>query len=217
MKKFKRLLIMLLAVIMIFNTNMTAFASTGLVSAKETETGSNVIVTDIGIYINGIYYSQEQFIKLLDTAQEIETPQTCSAIALVAGTWWIPGLGEVVITAAGAVIIAGVIVEVGSWAYNAVVDWFADRAVQQAYEDAKENGEPTNDHSTQNTSEGSSLPKTGRPNSSKDLKDGQGVKQRRYYDKDGNADMDIDYRHGGTGHTFPHRHDWTNGVRGDAY
>jgi hypothetical protein len=43
------------------------------------------------------------------------------------------------------------------------------------------------------------------------------VKQRRYYDKNGNADMDIDYRHGGTGHTFPHRHDWNNGVRGPAY
>ena len=215
MKRIRRLLTMLLAVIMIFSTNMTANA--GSVSATETKTSSNVIVTDTGIYINGTYYSQEQFIQLLDTAQEIETPQTRSAIALVAGTWWIPGIGEVVITAAGAVIIAGVVVEVGSWVYNAVVDWFADRAVQQAYEDAKKNGEPTDDHSTQNTSEGSSLPKTGRPNSSKDLKDNQGVKQRRYYDKDGNADLDIDYRHGGTGHTFPHRHDWNNGVRGDAY
>ncbi|MFV8821503.1 hypothetical protein [Faecalibacterium sp. 9] len=49
------------------------------------------------------------------------------------------------------------------------------------------------------------------------LEDSEGVKQRRYYDKNGNADMDIDYRHGGTGHTFPHRHDWNNGVRGPAY
>lgn len=99
MKKIRRLLIMLLAVIMIFSTNMTAFANAGSVSAAETETSSNVIVTDTGIYINGTYYSQEQFIQLLDTAQEIETPQTRSDIALVAGTWWIPGLGEVVITA----------------------------------------------------------------------------------------------------------------------
>ena len=137
MKRIRRLLTMLLAVIMIFSTNMTAFANAGSVSATETKTSSNVIVTDTGIYINGTYYSQEQFIQLLDTAQEIETPQTRSAIALVAGTWWIPGIGEVVITAAGAVIIAGVVVEVGSWVYNAVVDWFADRAVQQAYEDAK--------------------------------------------------------------------------------
>ena len=84
---------------------------------------------------------------------------------------------------------------------------------------AKNTGEPTDKHSTQSTSEGSSLPKTGTPYSSKDLEDSEGVKQRRYYDKNGNADMDmdIDYRHGGTGHTFPHRHDWNNGVRGPAY
>lgn len=81
----------------------------------------------------------------------------------------------------------------------------------------KNTGEPTDKHSTQSTSEGSSLPKTGTPYSSKDLEDSEGVKQRRYYDKNGNADMDIDYRHGGTGHTFPHRHDWNNGVRGPAY
>ena len=87
----------------------------------------------------------------------------------------------------------------------------------EAYEDAKNTGEPTDKHSTQSTSEGSSLPKTGTPYSSKDLEDSEGVKQRRYYDKNGNADMDIDYRHGGTGHTFPHRHDWNNGVRGPAY
>ena len=97
-----------------------------------------------------------------------------------------------------------------------VTQWFAERA-EQAYEDAKNTGEPTDKHSTQSTSEGSSLPKTGTPYSSKDLEDSEGVKQRRYYDKNGNADMDIDYRHGGTGHTFPHRHDWNNGVRGPAY
>lgn len=217
MKKFRRLLTIILAGIMLFSTSTTAFASTTQVPNYSSETSDNVFITDEGIYINGTYYSQEQFIQLLDTAQEIETPQTRSAAALVAGTWWIPGIGQVIVTAAGVVIVAGVVVEVGSWIYNAVVNWFADRAVQQAYEDAKENGEPTDDHSTQTTSEGSSLPKTGRPNSSKDLKDSQGVKQRRYYDKDGNADMDIDYRHGGVGHTFPHRHDWNNGVRGDAY
>lgn len=139
MKKIRRLLTMLLAVVMIFSTNMTAFANAGSVLATETETSSNVIVTDTGIYINGTYYSQEQFIQLLDTAQEIETPQTRSAIALVAGTWWIPGIGEVVITAAGAVIVAGAIVEVGSWAYNAVVDWFATRAFNKSAEDAVNN------------------------------------------------------------------------------
>lgn len=127
---------MLLAVIMVCSTSMTAFASTTSTPYIVSETNSNVVVTDTGIYVNGTYYSEEQFIRLLDTAQEIETPQTHSA-ALVAGTWLIPGIGQVIVTAAGAVIVAGAVVEVGSWVYNAVVDWFADRAVQQAYEDAK--------------------------------------------------------------------------------
>lgn len=139
MKKIKRLLTMLLVVIMVCSTSMTAFASTTSIPRTASETKSSVVVTDMGIYVNGKYYSQEQFIQLLDTAQEIETPQTRSAIALVAGTWWIPGLGEVVITAAGAVIIAGAIVEVGSWAYNVVVDWFEVRAFNESAEDAVNN------------------------------------------------------------------------------
>jgi len=54
------------------------------------------------------------------------------------------------------------------------------------------------------------LPKTGEPNSSSDILNPDGsVKQRRYYDKDGNADLDIDYNHTDDGtHTFPHRHTW---------
>lgn len=86
---------------------------------------------------------------------------------------------------------------------------------QKKYDQAKKDGKPTDNHSTQS---GSSLPTKSKTNSSKDLKDSQGVKQRRYYDKNGNADMDIDYRHGGNEtHKFPHQHNWNNGVRGKAY
>lgn len=139
MKKIKNLLTILLAVIIVCNTSMTAFASTTSTPNTASETNSNVVVTDTGIYVNCTYYSQEQFIELLDTAQKIETPQTYSTIALVAGTWMIPGVGEVVITAAGTVIIAGAIVTAGSWAYNAVVDWFATRAFNKSAEDAVNN------------------------------------------------------------------------------
>lgn len=54
-----------------------------------------------------------------------------------------------------------------------------------------------------------SLPARGDPNSSADLiRDGR-VKQRRYYDKDGRAEMDIDYEHTDDGtHKFPHTHLW---------
>jgi hypothetical protein len=60
------------------------------------------------------------------------------------------------------------------------------------------------------TSSDSSLPLTGDPLSSKDkVKDGQ-VDQRRYYDKDGNADLDVDYsaHSNPKTHTIPHKHIW---------
>jgi hypothetical protein len=218
MRNFKKIITFLLVFVMMVNASLTALASTQTSTYSNTSSKVNntVIVTDKGVTINGVYYTQEEFIKLLDTAYET-TSQVRPAVVgeLIAGTWWIPGVGEVVITAAGVIVVAGVVVTAGSWIGKTVAKWFANKAIQQAYENAKENGEKTDNHSSQT---GSSLPKTGKPNSSKDLKDNNGsVKQRRYYDKDGNADMDIDYHHGGTGHTFPHRHDWNNGSRGDAY
>ena len=87
-----------------------------------------MIITDTGIYINGLYDSQEQFIKLLDSAQEIHILQTRSSVALVAGTWWIPGVGEVVITAAGVIIVGGAVIATGTWIYHAVTDWLVQRA-----------------------------------------------------------------------------------------
>jgi hypothetical protein len=54
--------------------------------------------------------------------------QARSAVALVAGTWYIPGIGQVIVTAAGAVLVAGAVIEVGSWIYDTIVDWFATRA-----------------------------------------------------------------------------------------
>lgn len=218
MRNIKKTITFLLVFVMMVNASLTALASTqtSSYSNNSSKVNSTVIVTDKGVTINGVYYTQEEFIKLLDTAYET-TSQVRPAVVgeLIAGTWWIPGVGEVVITAAGVIVVAGVVVTAGSWIGKTVAKWFANKAIQQAYENAKENGEKTDNHSSQT---GSSLPKTGKPNSSKDLKDNNGsVKQRRYYDKDGNADMDIDYHHGGTGHTFPHRHDWNNGSRGDAY
>lgn len=131
MKKNRRLLTMLLVVVMLASTNLTAFASSTTNIVYETtnlKPNGNVLITDTGIYINGNYYSQEEFMQLLDTAQEVQTPQTYSAGVLVAGTWFIPGIGEVVITVAGIIIIGGTVIAAGTWIYNAVTDWFTQRA-----------------------------------------------------------------------------------------
>ncbi len=131
MKNFKRIVPLLMTVIMLLSTNLTSFASsiTDTIPTNATsESNGNVIVTNTGVYINGIYYTQHEFIQLLDTAQQIETQQTRSAtVTLIAGTWWIPGVGEVIITAAGVIIVGGVVIAAGTWIYNAVSDWFAQR------------------------------------------------------------------------------------------
>lgn len=143
MKRSKRLFAILLALITVISTNLTALASNTEVSIftnNSSEESGNVIVTDTGIYINGIYYSQAQFKELLDTAQEVPTRQKRSAtIGLVAGTWYIPGVGQVVVTAAGIIIVGGVVIAAGTWTYKAVTKWFAVRAFNKSAENAVNN------------------------------------------------------------------------------
>lgn len=135
---------------------------------------------------------------------EVET----YAIAAAAGIYWIPGIGQIALTATGVVVVAGATFVAGSWVYNQVAAFFAGKAFNKA----KKNGTKTSNHSTQSTSTKTSLSTTGKALSSKDLKDSQGVKQRRYYDKNGKANLDIDFRHAGK-FKFPHRHTWSNGKR----
>ncbi len=129
----------------------------------------------------------------------------------LAGSFFIPGVGQAVITIGGGIIVAGVTISAVSSVGKKVIKWVKSYKIQE-YNKAKNAGKKTKNHSTQS---GGSLPVKGKPNSSKDLKDSKGIKQRRYYDENGNADLDIDYRHGGNGkEPFPHKHKWTNGKRG---
>ena len=79
--------------------------------------------------------------------------------------------------------------------------------------------EPRENHNIKQ--QGKDIPKnggldiTGEASSSTDLLDENGeLKQRRYYDENGRAEKDIDYKHsnGDGSHTFPHEHywDWSN-------
>lgn len=54
-----------------------------------------------------------------------------------------------------------------------------------------------------------SLPTSGAPNSTDTLNDDNGdIKQERHYDSTGKAEYDIDYKHSGSNHKFPHAHRW---------
>ena len=149
----------------------------------------------------------EEPINNLQTRSTMAMPMD-DVMKIMAGTWYIPGVGKVVVTLGGIYVGGVVLSKVSSWIANKVKSWLIARAEAKEYESAKEEGTKTKNHSTET---GSRLNKTGKKYSSKDLKDKNGkLKQRRYYDKNGNAELDIDYSHGGVGHKFPHRHYWKN-------
>lgn len=79
-----------------------------------------------------------------------------------------------------------------------------------AYEKAKEEGTPAPVH--EKVRDKRSLPVDGAPPwSSKDLVNDGELVQRRYYDKDGKVELDIDYNDHGNPKEHPkvpHRHDW---------
>lgn len=87
---------------------------------------------DSGITINGVYYTPKEFEELLDTAEPIDTPKPrvktrSAAIAgAAAGAYFIPGVGEVLIAATGAVIVGGVAITAGNWAYKKIVSYFKE-------------------------------------------------------------------------------------------
>lgn len=216
MKKFNKVISIFLAFSLIIGVLNGVYPTS--INAKNLP-DNNILISETGITIDDVYYSQEEFKALLESATYIENIQPLfnetnmvttfsNSTALPSGSWFIPVLGVVTITASGAIYIQDKVIEAGTWAYNAVKTYFAERA----YEKAKEKGTKTDNHSNQSTSTKTSLPTTGKALSSKDLIDSQGVKQRRYYDKNGDADVDIDYRHAGK-YEFPHRHTWVNGDR----
>lgn len=126
-----KLISFILMIAMVFTTTATVFA-------QDSSNTDYLQVVDEGVYINDVYYSQAEFVTLLDTAIEEETPQTRSAAAIVAGTWWIPGVGQVVVTAAGTILVAGAVVAAGTWLYDVIADWFADMAFNKAFDESAE-------------------------------------------------------------------------------
>ena len=197
MKKFRHALSFLLVFAMLFSTSVPAFAT----SFPPENENSSVIVTDSGVYINDVYYTQEQFVQLLETAQEVETEtgnQTRSAAAaLVAGTWYIPGIGQVIVTAAGAVLVAGAVIEVGSWIYDTVVEWFATRAeIKEAKEKIPErlkdeDGEVDLDNFDQKVNGKTSYKEKGGWTIEKDTA-GHGGRKWKLKDKSGNRVASLD-------------------------
>ncbi|KAA0944242.1 hypothetical protein FQ087_19170 [Sporosarcina sp. ANT_H38] len=223
----KKILSFLLVLSIIFTSAISPFDFAYAVNTSEddnnldTQITEQIRVVDDGLYINDTFYSKEEFEELLEQAVYAENGNEINSLAItgaLAGSWVIPGVGPIVVTTAGVIIIGGAVIAAGTWAYNAVDAFFAERA----YKGHKEDGTKTDGHTVDNNP--SKLPKTGTPRTSRDrTADGSWngkVLQRRYYDKNGNADLDIDYTNHGNPKAHPkvpHRHDWNGNTRGTGY
>ena len=122
-KSMKKIISYVLALSMLVTGNIPIFAQSLSVQTNNQE----INITANGVYIEGRFYSQYEFKTLLETY---------SLGALIAGTWWIPGVGEVVITVAGSIIVTGTIIEAGSWIYDTVMEWFENASAKKEAEEA---------------------------------------------------------------------------------
>lgn len=144
----------------------------------------------------------------LTTVQQ-NTQKVAIATPAVIAVYALPAIGDVILYVGGAIGIAGIIYAAGEWYNNYIKDLI--------YQDAKNKGIPTSNHKTVTNND--QFGRRGDPESSKDYAPAGELKQRRYYNRNGAADLDIDYYDNNPPdtHIFPHRHNWINDVRGDWY
>lgn len=135
MKKIALTLIVTMSTLIAIPNIVVQASANGVQGIEKEEPGKSdnisIEIDDKGVYFNNIYYTQEEFGILLENSENLKIEQNengRSVGALVAGTWYIPFIGKVIITAAGTVIIGGAIVKAGSWLYNKVKSWFVARA-----------------------------------------------------------------------------------------
>lgn len=125
----RKIISTILSITILLSSTSVVYAQTGdnnMINSNYRQV-KNVIVTDDGVEINGKFYTKEEFKNKLDDAIEINVNKNQDRVAAIAaGVYFIPGIGEVAIAATGAIILAGVTVEVGSWLYNTITNWLSD-------------------------------------------------------------------------------------------
>ena len=68
--------------------------------------------------------SMLQYEELRIDGQNSEVSTT--AVGIAAGAYFLPGIGQVLLAATGAITIAGVTIAVGSALYDIIIDWLSD-------------------------------------------------------------------------------------------
>lgn len=143
-KNYKRFL----SFILVFCIMVTSFGSFSF--AEQIGEDDRFRITEEGVYIDYIYYTQEEFGDLLNNAEVIEITSGSddeitlrSGFAIAAGTYIIAGIGEVIVTELGKIIVAGSVVAAGTWLYDKIMDWFT---VMEFNKSAKEAVNSCNDN-----------------------------------------------------------------------
>lgn len=103
------------------------------VSANEVQLSwleENSININQPLFLNGKEYSsEEELLQLLNTGYFISNANqsgisSYSLTAATAGTYFIPGVGQVILTATGVILIGGIAITSGHWAYKTIVNFF---------------------------------------------------------------------------------------------
>lgn len=64
--------------------------------------------------------------KVINDSIVIENNSTLTRRGNAVALYFVPGLGQVLITATGVVIVAGIVVVVGSWAYKQAIKYYSE-------------------------------------------------------------------------------------------
>ncbi|MCM1158386.1 MAG: hypothetical protein NC300_06315 [Bacteroidales bacterium] len=115
----------ILSIILILSIVITNAGST--VYAKE-NVDKSAFAKKNSITVNGKSFNQVEFDRALNKASIIYINKTSvrNRGGMAAGLYFIPGVGQVLITVAGVVIVSGIVICVGSWLYNKITIYFAE-------------------------------------------------------------------------------------------
>ncbi len=104
----------------------------------EKEAQAVIQITDTDLIINGKAYNSDKLESLLETAQEVDQASNGGRqkrFAAAAGVYFIPGVGQVALMATGAIVLGGVTIGAGHWAYKTIKNWLNNpqNSVSRAY------------------------------------------------------------------------------------